>query len=170
MIGYVQVYTGNGKGKTTAALGLTLRAVGSGLKVYIAQFMKGMDYGELHSLKLLPNVTIERFGKPSFIHGKPDEEDIRIAAEGLKRVKEILTTGEYDIVILDEANVACYLGLFSAEQLVEVVQSRTPSTEVIVTGRYAPEELLEIADLVTEMKEVKHYYQKGVLARKGIEY
>lgn len=170
MTGYVQVYTGNGKGKTTAALGLALRAVGNGLKVYIAQFMKGMDYGELHSLKLLPNVTIERFGRPSFIHGKPDEEDKRIAAEGLKRVKEVLGKGEYDIVILDEANVACYFGLFSAQELVEVIKSRASSTEVVVTGRYAPVELLDIADLVTEMKEVKHYYQKGIQARKGIEY
>jgi len=168
--GYIQVYTGNGKGKTTAALGLAVRAVGAGLKVYIAQFLKGMDYAELHSLKNFPNITLERFGRPQFIHGKPDKEDIRLAQEGLKRIREVLSSGNYDVVILDEANIAVHLKLFSAEELIEAIRGRASNVEVVVTGRYAPEELLKIADLITEMKDVKHYYEKGVQARKGIEF
>jgi len=168
--GYIQVYTGNGKGKTTAALGLAVRAVGAGLKVYIAQFLKGMDYAELHSLRNFHNITLERFGRPQFIHGKPDEEDIRLAREGLKRIREVLSSGSYDVVILDEANIAVHLKLFTAEELIEAIQKRASNVEVVVTGRYAPEELLKIADLVTEMKDVKHYYEKGVQARKGIEF
>ncbi|RKX37510.1 MAG: cob(I)yrinic acid a,c-diamide adenosyltransferase [Thermotogae bacterium] len=168
--GYIQVYTGNGKGKTTAALGLAVRAVGAGLKVYIAQFLKGMDYAELHSLKNFSNITLERFGRPQFIHGKPDKEDIRLAQEGLKRIREVLSSGNYDVVILDEANIAVHLKLFSAEELIEAIRGRASNVEVVVTGRYAPEELLKIADLITEMKDVKHYYEKGVQARKGIEF
>lgn len=170
MKGYIQVYTGNGKGKTTAALGLAVRAVGAGLKVYIAQFLKGMDYAELHSLKNFSNITLERFGRPQFIHGKPDKEDIRLAREGLKRIREVLSSGNYDVVILDEANIAVHLKLFSAEELIEAIRGRASNVEVVVTGRYAPEELLKIADLITEMKDVKHYYEKGVQARKGIEF
>jgi len=122
--GYIQVYTGNGKGKTTAALGLAVRAVGAGLKVYIAQFLKGMDYAELHSLKKFSNITLERFGRPQFIHGKPDKEDIRLAQEGLKRIREVLSSGNYDVVILDEANIAVHLKLFSAEELIEAIRGR----------------------------------------------
>ncbi|MGB9789859.1 cob(I)yrinic acid a,c-diamide adenosyltransferase [Thermotoga caldifontis] len=169
-MGFVHVYTGNGKGKTSAALGLALRALGHGMRVYIAQFLKGMDYGELHSLKRFENVTLERFGRPKFIHGKPDEEDVRLAMEGLKRCREVVSSGEYDIVIMDEANIAVFLGLFSVQDLLEVVSKRHERTEVIITGRYAPEELINVADLVTEMVEIKHYYSKGVQARKGIEY
>lgn len=169
-MGFVHVYTGNGKGKTSAALGLALRALGHGMRVYIAQFLKGMDYGELHSLKRFENVTLERFGRPKFIHGKPDEEDVRLALEGLKRCREVVSSGEYDIVIMDEANIAVFLGLFSVKDLLEVVAKRHERTEVIITGRYAPEELIDVADLVTEMVEIKHYYSKGVQARKGIEY
>jgi cob(I)alamin adenosyltransferase len=169
-VGFVHVYTGNGKGKTSAALGLALRALGHGMRVYIAQFLKGMDYGELHSLKRFENVTLERFGRPKFIHGKPDEEDVRLAMEGLKRCREVVSSGEYDIVIMDEANIAVFLGLFSVQDLLEVVSKRHERTEVIITGRYAPEELINVADLVTEMVEIKHYYSKGVQARKGIEY
>lgn len=169
-MGYVHVYTGNGKGKTTAALGLALRALGHGMKVYIAQFLKGMDYGELHSLKCFENVTLERFGRPKFIHGKPDEEDVRLAVQGLNRCREVVSSGEYDIVVMDEANIAVFLGLFSVQDLIDVVSRRHERTELIITGRYAPKELIEMADLVTEMVEVKHYYSKGVTARKGIEF
>ncbi|KAF2957569.1 cob(I)yrinic acid a,c-diamide adenosyltransferase [Thermotoga sp. Ku-13t] len=169
-MGFVHVYTGNGKGKTSAALGLALRALGHGMRVYIAQFLKGMDYGELHSLKRFENVTLERFGRPKFIHGKPDEEDVRLAMEGLNRCREVVSSGEYDIVIMDEANIAVFLGLFSVQDLLEVVAKRHERTEVVITGRYAPEELIDVADLVTEMVEIKHYYSKGVQARKGIEY
>lgn len=167
---YVHVYTGNGKGKTTAALGLALRALGHGMRVYIAQFLKGMDYGELHSLRFFPNVTLERFGRPKFVHGKPDEEDMKLALHGLNRCREAISSGEYDVVILDEANIAVHLGLFSVQDLLDVISKRHERTEVILTGRYAPKELIDAADLVTEMVEVKHYYTKGVQARKGIEF
>ncbi len=169
-MGYVHVYTGNGKGKTTAALGLALRALGHGMKVYIAQFLKGMDYGELHSLGCFENVTLERFGRPRFVHGKPDEEDVKLALHGLDRSREAISSGEYDVVILDEANIAVHLGLFSVQDLLDVISKRHEKTEVILTGRYAPKELIDAADLVTEMVEVKHYYTKGVQARRGIEF
>jgi cob(I)alamin adenosyltransferase len=169
-VGYVHVYTGNGKGKTTAAFGLVLRALGHGMKVYIAQFLKGMDYGELHSLQRFENVTLERFGRPKFIHGKADEEDRRLAIQGLNRCREVVSSGEYDIVVMDEANVAVFLGLFRVQDLLDVVTKRHERTELIITGRYAPQELIDVADLVTEMVEVKHYYSRGIQARKGIEY
>ncbi|WP_448535591.1 cob(I)yrinic acid a,c-diamide adenosyltransferase [Pseudothermotoga sp.] len=169
-MGCVHVYTGNGKGKTTAALGLVLRALGHGMKVYVAQFLKGMDYGELHSLQRFENVTLERFGRPKFIHGKPDEEDARLAIRGLNRCREVVSSGEYDIVVMDEANIAVFLGLFNVQDLLDVVSKRHERTEVIITGRYAPQELIDMADLVTEMVEVKHYYSRGIQARKGIEY
>lgn len=169
-MGYVHVYTGNGKGKTTAAFGLVLRALGHGMKVYIAQFLKGMDYGELHSLQRFENVTLERFGRPKFIHGKADEEDRRLAIQGLNRCREVVSSGEYDIVVMDEANVAVFLGLFRVQDLLDVVTKRHERTELIITGRYAPQELIDVADLVTEMVEVKHYYSRGIQARKGIEY
>jgi len=169
-MGYVHVYTGNGKGKTTAAFGLVLRALGHGMKVYVAQFLKGMDYGEPHSLRRFENVTLERFGKPKFIHGKADEEDRRLAIQGLNRCREVVSSGEYDIVVMDEANVAVFLGLFSVQDLLDVVSKKHERTELIITGRYAPQELIDVADLVTEMVEVKHYYSRGIQARKGIEY
>jgi cob(I)alamin adenosyltransferase len=169
-MGYVHVYTGNGKGKTTAAFGLVLRALGHGMKVYVAQFLKGMDYGELHSLRRFENVTLERFGRPKFIHGKADEEDTRLAIQGLNRCREVVSSGEYDIVVMDEANVAVFLGLFSVQDLLDVVSKKHERTELIITGRYAPQELIDVADLVTEMVEVKHYYSRGIQARKGIEY
>jgi cob(I)alamin adenosyltransferase len=169
-MGYVHVYTGNGKGKTTAAFGLVLRALGHGMKVYVAQFLKGMDYGELHSLRRFENVTLERFGRPKFIHGKADEEDRRLAIQGLNRCREVVSSGEYDIVVMDEANVAVFLGLFRVQDLLDVVSKKHERTELIITGRYAPQELIDVADLVTEMVEVKHYYSRGIQARKGIEY
>lgn len=169
-MGYIHVYTGNGKGKTTAALGLALRALGYNMKVYIAQFLKGMDYGEIHSLQLFPNVTLERFGRPKFVHGKPDEEDVKLALCGLNRCREVISSGDYDVIILDEASIAVHLGLFSVQDLLNVISERHERTEIIITGRYAPKELIDAADLVTEMVEVKHYYAKGVQARKGIEF
>lgn len=168
--GYVQVYTGDGKGKTTAALGLALRAVGAGLKVYIAQFVKGMWYSELAAIKLLSaHITIEQFGRDCFIRKQPEPEDIEIARRGLAEAKRVLEGGEYRLVILDEANIATYYGLFTVDELIEAVQGRAPGVEVVVTGRKAEPKLLTLADLVTEMREVKHYYQQGVAARAGIE-
>lgn len=168
--GYIQVYTGNGKGKTTAALGLSLRAVCSGKKVYFGQFVKGMDYSELKAVQYLPNFEIHQFGRNCFIYDKPSKEDIRCAKEGLEECKNILKSGEYDLVVLDEINIAVFFELFSAEEVVNILKERSPKTEVVLTGRYAHPMIIEMADLVTEMKEVKHYYTEGVQARQGIEF
>ena len=168
--GYIQIYTGNGKGKTTAALGISLRAVCAGHKVFIGQFMKGQDYSELKAVEYLPCFEIEQFGTPSFVNGKPTPEDKLNAQEGLLRIKEVLTSGEYDIVILDEINTSLFFELVELEDVFAVLDLKPQKTELILTGRYAPVELIERADLVTEMQEIKHYYNEGVDARKGIEH
>jgi len=169
--GYVQIYTGNGKGKTTAALGLAFRAAGNHFHVFIGQFMKGQEYGELEAAKRLsPYITIEQFGKPTFVHvDKATEEDIRLAKEGLERSREAMLSEEHDIVILDEINVAIFFKLVTTEEVLALIEEKPAGVELILTGRYAPKELIEKADLVTEMKEIKHYYTQGVQARKGIE-
>lgn len=170
-MGYIHVYTGNGKGKTTAAFGLALRAICAGKKVYIGQFIKGMKYSELDAVKYLPNLVIEQYRRNCFIKNKPTQEDIELARNGLNKIKKVIEDGAYDIVILDEINVAVYYNLFTAKDVIDVI-SKVPKErdmEIILTGRYAPQEFIDIADLVTEMKEIKHYYQKGVMARKGIE-
>ena len=170
MKGYVQVYTGDGKGKTTAALGLALRAAGAGLKIYIAQFVKGMKYSELESLKKISSsIEIKQYGRDCFIYKEPDDEDIKAAREGLSEVRDIMNSGKYDIIILDEANIATYCTLFSVEVLLDFIRSKPENVELIITGRMADPKVMEEADLVTEMKEVKHYYQKGIQARDGIE-
>jgi len=168
--GYVHVYTGNGKGKTTAAFGLALRAAGAGLKVYIAQFVKGMKYSELDALhKLSDSITLKQYGRSCFIHESPKDEDINMAQQGLREVKEIMCSGEYQMIILDEANIATHYNLFSVEELLDFIQAKPEEVELIITGRMADPRIIEKADLVTEMKEIKHYYQKGVQARDGIE-
>ncbi|BAT71097.1 cob(I)alamin adenosyltransferase [Thermosulfidibacter takaii ABI70S6] len=170
--GYVQVYTGNGKGKTTAALGLTLRAVGAGLRVYIAQFLKGSEYSEVKCIKerFSDLVDIEQFGTPRFVcSGSIGDEDYELAKNALQKIEEALTSGKYDIVIMEEANVAAYLGLIGVDDILRMIEKKPKDVELVITGRYAPEEVIEKADLVTEMKEVKHYYTKGVQARIGIE-
>jgi len=167
--GYIHVYTGNGKGKTTAALGLSLRAVCAGKKVFFGQFIKGMDYSELKAEKFLPGFHMKQFGRGCFIYNKPVEEDIKAARAGLEECSSILSSGEYDIVVLDEINIALYYKLFTVQEVIEMLDNRNPGVEVILTGRYAPEAIIEKADLVTEMKEIKHYYEKGVPAREGIE-
>ena len=169
MSGYVHVYTGSGKGKTTAALGLALRAAGAGKKVFIAQFVKGMRYSELNLLEKLDGLELRRYGRDCFIAKTPKQADIDLARRGLEEVTVILKEGKYDLVILDEACIALYYNLFTLDELLAAIKARTPQVEVIVTGRYAPQELIDAADLVTEMREVKHYYQKGVQARDGIE-
>lgn len=167
--GYIHIYTGNGKGKTTAAFGLALRSACAGKKVYIGQFVKGMKYSEVKVEEYIPSIKIEQLGRDCFIEKAPTEEDILAARRGLEKCKEILKSGEYDLVILDEINIALYFKLFSIDEVLEGLENRAPEVEVVLTGRYAPEKLVEIADLVTEMKEIKHYYNKGVMARKGIE-
>ena len=170
MKGYVQVYTGDGKGKTTAALGLALRAVGAGLRVYIAQFLKGMDYSELHSIKKYSDlITLKQYGSACFINGKPSDEDFRLSRLGLEESREAILSGTYELVILDEANVAVHFGLLKVEDLLELITIKPEGLELVITGRYAKPELLEKADLVTEMKEIKHYYAAGVQARIGID-
>jgi cob(I)alamin adenosyltransferase len=168
--GYLQVYTGDGKGKTTAAIGLALRAAGAGYRVYIAQFVKGMWYSELAALsKFSDLITIKQCGRDCFIRRQPEAEDIQIAREGLEEAKEALLSGEYRLVILDEANIATYYNLFSIDELIDVIQSRPQNVEVVVTGRKADPKIIELADLVTEMREIKHYYNDGIEARTGIE-
>lgn len=168
--GLVQLYTGNGKGKTTAAIGLALRFIGTGRKVYIAQFMKGQKYSELKSLELLKDsITFKQYGLKCFIKGTAKQVDIDTAQRGLAETAEILKEGLFEMVILDEACISVFFKLFSVEQLIDVVNQRAPHVEVIITGRNAPQELIDFADLVTEMKEIKHYYNQGVYARRGIE-
>ena len=171
MKGMLQVYTGDGKGKTTAAFGLALRMMGSGKKVFIAQFAKGTKSGELNAVKIFKDqITIKQYGGKNFIKEKPTVEDIEIARKGFDEIKEILKSGEYDLVILDEANIAVYYNLFSIDELLEIIDNREKHVEVIITGRKVDEKLIEKADLITEMKEIKHYYSKGIQARKGIEF
>ena len=155
---FVHVYTGTGKGKTTAALGLSLRAAAAGKKVFIGQFVKGMHYSELDLLPKIGNIEVKQYGKDCFIYKDPAEEDIKIARDGLVDAAEKLASGDYQLVVLDEANIALYY-----------VEKRAEGVEVVITGRKAPKELIEKADLVTEMNEIKHYYTRGVQARTGIE-
>lgn len=169
--GYVHIYTGNGKGKTTAALGLALRAVGAGKRVFVAQFVKGMKYSEVDIINnRFDEIEIRQYGLDCFIFNAPTDADIEAARGGLNEVKSILCNPSYDLVILDEANIALYYNLFGVDELIDALRSRNDNMEVVITGRYAPEKLIEYADLVTEMKEVKHYYNNGVEARKGIEF
>jgi len=168
--GYLQVYTGEGKGKTTAAMGLALRASGRGLPVYIGQFMKGQDYGELHAIPLLKTITHEQYGDPGWVYkGKITEAQRALAREGFHKGKEALESGKYAIVILDEINMAIWFELIPLEEVLEMIENRPPEVELILTGRRADEAIIERADLVTEMREVKHYYTQGVPAREGIE-
>lgn len=170
--GLIQVYTGLGKGKTTAALGLALRAAGQGLKVYIIQFMKGWpDYGELVSVEKLPNITLRQFGRPEFVDkDSPDPEDVRQAHEALAHARQIITGGEHDIVVLDEINVALDFGLISLAEVLGLLDAKPEQVELVLTGRYAQAEVVKRADLVTEMLNIKHPYAEGVQGRRGIEY
>jgi len=171
MKGMLQVYTGNGKGKTTAALGLALRAAGAGKKVFIAQFAKEIESSEENTIKLFgEDIVLKKFGRESFIKDNPTAEDIASARKGFDEVKAVLKSGQFDLVILDEANIAVHFKLIGIDELLEAIDHRDEHVEVVVTGRKADKKLIEKADLVTEMKEIKHYYSKGIPARKGIEY
>jgi cob(I)alamin adenosyltransferase len=170
--GLVQVYTGNGKGKTTAALGLAFRAVGHGMRVLMVQFMKGnVQRGELESAKKLsPNLTLKQVGRETFISKpNPDPKDLQLAQEGFSMAKKAIQDKEYDIVILDEINLAIDYGLIPLNDLLQLIDSKPDTIELILTGRNVKREILERADLVTEMVDRKHYYDKGVPAREGIE-
>ena len=168
--GLVQIYTGNGKGKTTAALGLALRASGAGLRVYILQFIKGKTYSELKALEKIRNIKVEQCGRGCFIRKKPDKKDIEYAQKGLEKSRETIMSGKYGVVILDEVNIALKLGLIKVKSIVDIIKHKPASIELILTGRYCPRTLAKHADLITEMKKIKHPYTKGVKARRGIEF
>ncbi|MFQ5758183.1 MAG: cob(I)yrinic acid a,c-diamide adenosyltransferase [Candidatus Bathyarchaeia archaeon] len=170
--GFTQVYTGDGKGKTSAAFGLALRAIGRGLKVYVIQFIKGgFDYGELHIINSLPNFKLKAFGRGKFItEMPPTDEDVKLANKAFELAQEVVGSNEYDVVILDEINVALNLKLVDVKEVVDLIRDKPEHVELVLTGRNAPPEIIEIADLVTEMKEIKHPYTRGLPPRKGIEY
>lgn len=166
---FVHVYTGNGKGKSTAAFGLALRALFAGKKVYIGQFVKSMKYHETGIERVMDGIKIEQLGAGCFIFRDPCEHDKIVARKALQQCGEILEKGDYDLVILDEINIALYFKLFPCEDVIKILENRNPKVEVVLTGRYAPQELIDFADLVTEMKEIKHYYTQGVTSREGID-
>jgi len=170
--GTVQVYTGDGKGKTTAALGQALRACGHGFRVLMIQFMKGSkNYGELLSSESVPGLEIVQKGLPTFVKkGEPGEEDLRLAAEGLELARKAVREGKHDILILDEINVAVDYGLLQVDDVLEIIGEKPDGMEIILTGRYAPQEFIDAADLVTEMKEIKHHFASGLEMREGIEF
>ncbi|WP_163326216.1 cob(I)yrinic acid a,c-diamide adenosyltransferase [Draconibacterium mangrovi] len=171
MKGYVHIYTGNGKGKTTAAFGLALRASGADKKVFIAQFVKGKTYSEIKAVQnYLPQAEVKQYGKGYFIKKKPTGADIEAAQQGLNEIKALVQSESYDLIILDEIFIALHYKLISVEAVRQLITTKPANLELVLTGRYAPDEIIELADLVTEMKEVKHYYKKGVPARKGIEF
>jgi len=171
--GYIQVYTGDGKGKTTAAIGLALRAAGRGMRTYMAQFMKKGDYGELLVIqKLLSDyIVVKQFGLPNFhCKGEPvTKEERNVALEGINAVKEVMRSETYDIIILDEINILLYFKIVDINMVLKIIEEKPDHIELILTGRNAPAEILERADLITEMKNIKHYYDQNVLARSGIE-
>jgi cob(I)alamin adenosyltransferase len=170
--GYVQVYTGNGKGKTTAALGLALRAAGHGYRTYVGQFCKGRETGEIAAVRrLAPLIKIEQFGDVRFLDAEkpPAESDIARARKGLARCRAAMLSGDYRIVVLDEICLALYFKLLSRAEVEAILEARPADVELVLTGRKAPAWLRRRADLVTEMREVKHYYAAGVGARRGIE-
>jgi cob(I)alamin adenosyltransferase len=165
----IQVYTGNGKGKTTAALGLALRATGAGLRVYIGQFIKNGNYCEVKALRKIKAIKTEQFGRGCFIRKSPSKIDKELAQKGFARIKKIIEGKNYDVVILDEVNVALKVGLIDLRDLLTLLKKAPKKTELILTGRYAHPRVLRAADLVSEIKEVKHYYRKGIKSRIGIE-
>jgi cob(I)alamin adenosyltransferase len=168
--GLVQVYTGNGKGKTTAAMGLALRAAGTGLRVYVCQFMKARPCGEMKAIKNIRNIGFDRCGSRCFIKGAPARKDIKRIGAGFESARKIVMSGKYDLVILDEANIASDMGLIDPLDIVKLIDEKPGHVEIVLTGRSCPEVIIKHADLVTEMKEVKHPLGRGVIARCGIEY
>jgi cob(I)alamin adenosyltransferase len=169
--GLVHLYTGTGKGKTTAALGLAMRALGNGWKVCMVQFMKGGEYGEIESFKQLENFKIQKLGTTGFVdRKKPSARDIEEAKKGLVAAREAIGSDKYDLVILDEIVCALDFGLLELPPIVDLIKNKPDRVELVLTGRGAPQALVDLCDYVTEMREAKHPYQRGVAARKGIEY
>jgi cob(I)alamin adenosyltransferase len=168
--GYVQVYTGNGKGKTTASLGLAFRAAGAGFKIFIAQFIKKGRYSEHKALERFSDlITVHQYGHGFILNDTPTEGDIAAARKGMGEIEEAIRSGAYDVVIVDEVNVALYYHLIDVEDVLRWMREKPATVELVLTGRNADERIIAEADLVTEMKEIKHYYQQGVQARVGIE-
>ncbi|RKX62773.1 MAG: cob(I)yrinic acid a,c-diamide adenosyltransferase [Thermodesulfobacteriota bacterium] len=167
---FVHVYTGKGKGKTTAALGLVLRAVGAGWRVLFAQFLKHGEFSEIKALKKLGNhVTIRQYGSGRFTKGRPSEKEMEMARTGLSEIMQVMEEGKYDMIVLDEINVAVHFGFIPLESIISLLKKRHRDVELVLTGRWAPKEIMERADLVTEARKIKHYFSKGVRAREGIE-
>jgi len=167
----IHVYTGDGKGKSTAALGLALRAIGNGMRVVVMQFMKGSETGEVLAQEIIPGLCVAQYGRDAFVDPeKPLDEDYDFARQGFQCAKDVVSSGSAELLILDEINVAVDYGLLPKKEVVEFIKSVPESVELVLTGRNAPSEFVELADLVTEMKEIKHPYKKGVKARKGVEY
>ena len=165
----IQVYTGPGKGKTTAAFGLAIRAAAAGMKVYIAQFLKKGKYSELKVIRKIKGIKVEQFGTGCFINKKFSKRDIAIATKGLNSVKNKVLGRKFDIIILDEVNIALYYGLLDLKEVLQLIKN-SQGIEIVLTGRYCPKAIIKQADLVSEIKETKHYYKKGIKARKGIEF
>lgn len=169
--GFIHVYTGPGKGKTTAAIGLGLRAAGAGLKVHMIQFMKGRRYSELNALEKFNNFTFSQHGRDEFVSKeKPEQIDIDLAKKGFEHAKTLIKSEMYDMIILDEINVAVDYKLIPIDDLIKLTEKKPEKLELVLTGRYANSEIVKIADVVTEMLEIKHPYQQGIEARKGIDY
>ena len=168
--GLVQIYTGEGKGKTTAAIGLAVRASGAGLKVFILQFIKNGDYSEIKILKKIKNITIKQCGRGCFIRTKARAIDVRCAKNGIAMAGRSALSGKYDIIILDEINIAIKLGLVDIKEVINIIKNRCSSCEIVLTGRHCPTELFKYADLITDMREIKHPFAKGVKSRLGIEH
>lgn len=169
MEGQVHLYTGNGKGKTTACFGLALRALCAGKKVFIVQFMKSMKYNETGIEDIMQGITIEQYGCGCIHDREATSLEFQKAKNGLERAREVLSSGDYDLVILDEICIALHVGLLTTEAVLEVLNCREEHVEVALSGRYAPSELIDYCDLVTDMQEVKHYYRKGIVSRDGID-
>jgi cob(I)alamin adenosyltransferase len=169
--GYIQVYTGDGKGKTTAALGLALRAAGAGLRVFVAQFIKKQRCSEHRIIeeRLQDLITVKQYGEGLILKRKSTQSDAKAAQKGLAEVRKVMDSGQYDIVVLDEVNVAVRYGLIDLADLLDIMEKKPEAIELVITGRYAEEQVIEKADLVTEMKVIKHYREKGTKARRGIE-
>lgn len=168
--GYVQIYTGDGKGKTTASLGLAIRAAGAGLRVFVVQFMKSGNYSEIKALaKLKEQIVVEQYGVGKFVRGNPSADERAAARKGYARLVEILKAGKDDLVIVEEGNVAVTYNLITERELIELIDMKPDHVELVITGRGAAPAVIERADLVTEMKPLKHYFNDGVMAREGIE-
>ncbi len=169
MKGYVQVYTGNGKGKTTAAIGLAIRAAGAGLNVFIGQFLKQGHYSEIKALKMHDNIHVEQYGMGKFVKGLPSDEEKAAGRSGYKRLCMVIADGIHDLVIVEEGNVAVACNILNEEDLLHLIHIKPDHVELVITGRNAPVSIIKKADLVTEMKDIKHYFSAGVMARTGIE-